>query len=96
MFWHDVELSESWFPLISMLSCVHTRAQLRLGSELEVGLLDLQRGVNACGIVSYTMRRFLTNMGTDMEPPVPHSVFERAKDDLVGTFGSAMKLRGTD
>ena len=53
---------------------------------------DMKLGVTVCGIVAYTMRRFIANMGTDMVPPVPHSVFKLAPDDLVGTLGSAMKL----
>ena len=77
VFCHDVELSESRFPLTSMLACV--RAHAKLG----VGLHD---------IVAYTVRRSIANMGTDMVPPVPNNVFKLASDDLVGTLGSAMKL----
>ena len=42
VFWHNVELSECWFSLISMLGCVRAHRQLGLGLELEVGLLDLR------------------------------------------------------
>ena len=77
---------------ISMLGCVRAHAQLGMRLELGVGLHGLRLGANVCGIVSCTMRRLLANMGTGMEPPVPHSVFKLAPDDLAGTFGSAMKL----
>ena len=43
-------------------------------------------------LVSYTMRRFLANMGTDMLTSVPNNVFELAPDDIMGTLDSAMKL----
>jgi len=75
-----------------MLGYVRVYAQLRLGSELGVDLHDLQLGVNACGIVSCTLRRTLANMGTDMEPPVPTSVFNLANTDLVGACGGVMGL----
>ena len=32
------------------------------------------------------------HMGEEIVPPIPHSVFKLAQDDLVGTFGSAIKL----
>ena len=86
VFCHDVELSESRFPLTSMLACV--RAHAKLG----VGLHDMKLGVTVCDIVAYTVRRSIANMGTDMVPPVPNNVFKLASDDLVGTLGSAMKL----
>ena len=90
----DVELSESRFPppLTGRLGCVCTHTQLGPGSELGVGLHDMRLGLNVCAIVSYTMRRRLANMGTGMVPPVPNNVFKLAKDDIVGTLGSAMKL----
>ena len=58
-----------------MLGCVRTRGQ-------HVGLVPL-----TWGIVLYTMRRFLTSMGTGMVPPVPNNVFELAKDVRHSIFG---------
>ena len=50
--------------------------------------------INLCVNVPCIVHRFLNNMGKigKIVPPVPRSVFELAEDDIVGTFGSAMKL----
>ena len=71
-----------------MFACVRAHAQIGPGSELGVGLHHLRLGVNVCGIVSYTMRRFLANMGagTDMDPLVPKNVFALVSDDILGTL----------